>query len=464
MECLFSPCTRFHDILVSELIIDPHEDDLQELNLDVSTEDFLSSKRAFTYADLYAMSNENAVLWLTPHAFVVLDDTRNMLGYCGEMDPQPFRYRFRVDGKDMNAIARSPEHILEICDVILRLLAASVVHSVFLCTWNSVNHRTTNVSPLAYLMEKCQSLKVLTLSDVFLDENHIRVLGTYSRSDLDIELVRCALTTNAGSSALVEVLRRNQGPTKLDCCDIDNFLLASGLRGNSRLKSLKPYISGNPEFASRQVLAIAGAVKQNKGLVELDLIHEVVSDEVWDAICDSLKTHPTLQVIGLRSRPGRRLHPGVAPVSLEARIQALVDILKVNNSIRAINFTGHHDMYTEHELYEETVIPYLETNRFRPRLLAIQKSRPIAYRAKVLGRALLAVQTDPNRFWMLLSGNVEVAFPSTSATTIAPAAILPTPATTDITVTASRAASATGASTADIVATPASGQKRKARP
>jgi hypothetical protein len=121
-------------------------------------------------------------------------------------------------------------------------------------------------------------------------------------------------------------------------------------------------------------------------------------------------------------------------------------------------------MYTEHELYEETVIPYLETNRFRPRLLAIQKSRPIAYRAKVLGRALLAVQTDPNRFWMLLSGNVEVAFPSTSATTIAPAAILPTPATTDITVTASRAASATGASTADIVATPASGQKRKARP
>jgi hypothetical protein len=67
------------------------------------------------------------------------------------------------------------------------------------------------------------------------------------------------------------------------------------------------------------------------------------------------------------------------------------------------------------------------TNRLRPRLLAIQKTRPITYRAKVLGRALLAVRTDPNRFWMLLSGNPEVAFPSTTAT-IAAAATNPTPA------------------------------------
>jgi hypothetical protein len=29
------------------------------------------------------------------------------------------------------------------------------------------------------------------------------------------------------------------------------------------------------------------------------------------------------------------------------------------------------------------------------------------YRVKVLGRALLAVRTDPNRFWMLLSGNAD---------------------------------------------------------
>jgi hypothetical protein len=49
------------------------------------------------------------------------------------------------------------------------------------------------------------------------------------------------------------------------------------------------------------------------------------------------------------------------------------------------------------------------------------------YRAKVLGHALLAVRTDPNRFWMLLSGNPEIDLPST-ATTTAAAVRLPTPA------------------------------------
>ena len=109
-------------------------------------------------------------------------------------------------------------------------------------------------------------------------------------------------------------------------------------------------------------------------------------------------------------------------------------------------------------MYRESVIPFLETNRLRPRLLAIQKTRPIAYRAKVLGQALLAVRTDPNRFWMLLSGNAEVAFPSTTATTTA-AASLPPPTNVAanvapvVAIASATAASSVGGSTA--------GQKRK---
>jgi hypothetical protein len=83
--------------------------------------------------------------------------------------------------------------------------------------------------------------------------------------------------------------------------------------------------------------------------------------------------------------------------------------------------------YSEHELFRQSVLPYLETNRFRLHVSAIQKTVPIPYRVKVLGRALLAVRSDPNRFWMLISGNAEVAFPSTTATTT-PAASLPTTA------------------------------------
>ena len=80
--------------------------------------------------------------------------------------------------------------------------------------------------------------------------------------------------------------------------------------------------------------------------------------------------------------------------------------------------------YSEHELFQGSVMPYLDTNRFRLRVRAIQTIRPSAYRAKILGQALLAARTDANRFWMILSGNVDVAFPSTTT----PAANLPTPA------------------------------------
>jgi hypothetical protein len=100
--------------------------------------------------------------------------------------------------------------------------------------------------------------------------------------------------------------------------------------------------------------------------------------------------------------------------------------MKINKSIHTISLNLH---YRQHELFQTSVIPYLMTNMFRPRVRAIQKTRPIAYRAKVLGRALLSARNDSNSFWMLLSGNAEIAFRSRT-TTIAAATSLPTPATT----------------------------------
>jgi hypothetical protein len=285
-------------------------------------------------------------------------------------------------------------------------------------------------------MEQRQSLKVLKLRDFkSLDENQICVLGAYSRPGFEIELYHCRITI-AGASALTEVLGRNQGPTKLHQCDANNFILADGLRGNSRLKSFNPAFSGN-----RDALAIAGALRENKGLVDLSLscCDFIANDETWGAVCDSLKTHPTLEVLNLFAtsiyfRLGRS-HSDV----IASRMQAYVDMMKVNMSINTIHFDS--SLCIEQKLFRGSVIPYLETNRLRPRLLAIQKARSITYRAKVLGRALRSARTNANRFWMLLSGNADVAFPS-RATTIAVAADLPTPAT----------AAATGTSTANVSA------------
>jgi hypothetical protein len=44
-------------------------------------------------------------------------------------------FRFIADGKDMIALARSHEYLLEICDVVL--IAASAVHTVILSNWGS---------------------------------------------------------------------------------------------------------------------------------------------------------------------------------------------------------------------------------------------------------------------------------------------------------------------------------------
>jgi hypothetical protein len=224
---------------------------------------------------------------------------------------------------------------------------------------------------------------------------------------------------------LVKVLGRNQGPTSLDSCDIYSFAIANGLRGNCRLKSLTPSVSNNRDVASRDLLAIADAVRESEGLVKLDLWHGfTMGDETWDALCDSLKTHPTLQVLQLYE-VWRYGGAPLAPAVLKPRIQALLDMMKVSMSIHTLHLNLP---CRQHDNFLESVIPYLATNRFRPCVRAIQKTRPIPYRAKVLGRALLSARTDANRFWMLVSGNAEVAFPSRTLT-IAAATNLPTPAT-----------------------------------
>jgi hypothetical protein len=118
----------------------------------------------------------------------------------------------------------------------------------------------------------------------------------------------------------------------------------------------------------------------------------------------------------------------------------------------------------------------LETNRFRPRVRAIQKTRPIPYRAKVLGRAFLSARTDANSLWMLLSGNAEVTFPSTTVT-IATASNFPNPTPTtaaDMAMiaptpttaadTAMVAPTVATAAASNVVARADAGQKRKAYP
>ena len=120
------------------------------------------------------------------------------------------------------------------------------------------------------------------LEEWALDEDHCRVLGACSRPGLEIELKYCKVTS-AKASVLAEILGRNQGPTKLIPCEIGSLFLADGSRGNS-LKSLKSHLPSRSRDDNQTLQAIAGALRENKGLLNLDLRYLVrLSDEAWDA-------------------------------------------------------------------------------------------------------------------------------------------------------------------------------------
>jgi hypothetical protein len=475
---MFSPCTRLRDIIDQcDDISEERKEDfhyIEEFHLHVSTEEFRGAvlEREFTYADLHAMLDGDCLVWFTPalsaavfrrHAIaniysVFMGDGFNDTNYSFLCD---------LDGLEISATASSSNELLEMFDILLRLVAAtSDVHSVKLSDWRCANHVSINATSLAYLMEQCQSLQDLTLLNVKdLDEDQIRVLGANSRPDLEIALICCQLTS-AGTSVLAEVLGRNQGPTKLEICDIDYSVLAGRLElsGNSSLKRLAPRSSSGLEDENRELQAIAGYLRQYRGLIELDLscYDCSVNDETWDSICNSLKAHPTLEVLQLSSA-GADIYATrpMVPAVITSRVQALLDMMKVNMIIHTISL---RKCYSDHELFRGSVIPYLKTNRLRPRLLAIQKARPIPYRAKLLGAALLSARTDANSFWMLLSGNPEVAFLSRT-TAIPAAAKLPTPATATTTENASAVtvtATTTGSlSTADASAPGAAAPEKR---
>jgi hypothetical protein len=266
MERLFTPCNQLHDILDSQGRLERLRHP-QELNLNVSTEELLSLERAFTYyADVYAMlGNRDTLAWLTPHAAVARGGGLAMKAW-NQLDNR-CHFHFKADdGEYIRSLARSTEHLLEIVDVVLRLLAVSAVHSLILRRWSYRDGAWINASTLAYLLEQCQSLNALALKYLEMNEDHCRSLGTHPRPDLEIVLFNCKIS-DAGARALAEVLGRNQGPTKLDNCEIDNLVLANGLRGNSRMKSFMPRLSNRLGVKNQELLAYTRALPENRGLV-----------------------------------------------------------------------------------------------------------------------------------------------------------------------------------------------------
>jgi hypothetical protein len=137
------------------------------------------------------------------------------------------------------------EVYMETCNFLVRLLAASEKRDV--CIRGTSNLLPVSGPTLSHFFERSQETLIkVTLGDIILSEEHIRVLAiaTAPRHELQLILQRCSLSDNdACRNAFVQWLQSGRGPTELHECRIDSHVLAKSLKGSSRLGILHlPYI------------------------------------------------------------------------------------------------------------------------------------------------------------------------------------------------------------------------------
>jgi hypothetical protein len=111
------------------------------------------------------LRHEDKITWLTLYAAAAHEGERVVSSW-----EQSRRFFFITNGKVIEALGRSREHSSQICDVDFRLLAASVVHSLFASKW-SILCAFINAHTLAYLLEQCRSLQTSILVDLSQDED-----------------------------------------------------------------------------------------------------------------------------------------------------------------------------------------------------------------------------------------------------------------------------------------------------
>jgi hypothetical protein len=250
-----------------------------------------------------------------------------------------------------------------------------------------------------------------------LNEEQCRALVTTNESgwdDFKIILNNCRLT-EAGERVLLDGIRRNRGPTSLQSCRFNSQLLVEALRWNSRIKVFRCLFGGGFTVTDQDVLFLLRALAENLGIQELDLSHLSISDESWYVMCQSLANHPAIEYLDLRytasshdanSRPVRSasIYMLMSEARNTHRIQCLVEMLNVNTTMK--NITLHQDQRDEN-LWQNEIEPRLEINKFRPRIVAVEKAQG-TLRAPLFGRALHAVNDNDTFLYMMITGNVDL--------------------------------------------------------
>jgi hypothetical protein len=277
-----------------------------------------------------------------------------------------------------------------------------IIHSVlvagytFCKTLSSIELTSLFSYDLTELLEPPRPcLAKISFNDCFLDNDDCRIVAAASRPGLEIVLNRCKIM-EAGARIFARSLRLNQGPTKVIHCSIDGEILAEALRGNTIITTL--FVSGFKGIArnNHKLNLLARALREDRGLVKLNLGHGMIDAATLGALCLSLQTHPFLEDL---------CFPKISTVGLSSMqdhwMNRVTEMLQVNTVVQDVQFRGPLDSVGQ-EIYQKSVRPLLNQNKLRKRLGAFQEA-PMALREKLLGRALQKYRMDPVLLWMLVS-------------------------------------------------------------
>jgi hypothetical protein len=362
------------------------------------------------------------MVWLTPEAYVITprkEDDFLARGFPWSVHFMitPIREEKWVDYDSLSLTVHARELTAAACacEFLLDLLTHSQQHNIYIGNGYCLDGKDRPSFPisgpiLSNFLQEIHHRKI-TLAGFTLSEDQYRALATVSSLNLEINLERCTLQEvkddTGCQDAFIECLQRDRGPTTLDRCLISNRILTRALAGNTRVVKLR--ICGKPVPDNDGMSILFRSLTEMRGLVDLNLHNHYIIDDNWHILCESLKTHCTLTCLDLRcAQPWN-----AAPITDEEKVQrtrAIAEMLAVNTVLHTIKL---YPFTIDENICTESVNPRLETNRYRPRVLAIKQADD-RYRRALLGRALQSelVRNKSNLLWMFLSENADIAIES----------------------------------------------------
>jgi hypothetical protein len=396
IESLFRPSTRYRDSRRNRRNRRGHLPkgwSEVELLQDLTPEDVLAT--GISWAD-FCLFLRNKVVWMTPDVYI-------RSGYMANTTADPLVLALKADasGSHLRVCVRmgmAAAAATATCDFLLRTLATCEKDGVSIFGNYNVPPPLSGAGLSRFFQDSRSCLRKVTLNSLLLSEDQCLALATMSRIDVELVMYRCSLS-NGAVDTFVECLQSDRGPIQVELCTIEIQILANALTGKSRVTKLMP-TSWGPNDA--RGAALFRALANNRGLVDLNLSGHDIGDENLSVLCESLRAHPTLTILNLMSTRPRRLND----TERAQRTRVLAEMVQRNTSLHSIKLSADE---RDKQIYAARVHPYLEINRYRPRVLALTKAG-IPLRRPFLGLALQtrSVRNNSNLLWMFLSANPDV--------------------------------------------------------